>query len=69
MTPAASTSETAVLEQETQLAKRLDVLVNDISEGDRHDWQSFWKVDVEKGFMLLRNALHTHIITCRFAAR
>ncbi|MET0163409.1 MAG: SDR family oxidoreductase [Vicinamibacterales bacterium] len=47
--------------------KRLDVLVNDISEGDRHDWQSFWKVDVEKGFTLLRNALHTHIITCRFA--
>jgi NAD(P)-dependent dehydrogenase (short-subunit alcohol dehydrogenase family) len=46
---------------------RLDVLVNDISEGDRHDWQPFWKVDVEKGFTLLRNALHTHIITCRFA--
>jgi len=47
--------------------KRLDLLVNDISEGDRHDWQAFWKVDVEKGFTLLRNALHTHIITCRYA--
>jgi NAD(P)-dependent dehydrogenase (short-subunit alcohol dehydrogenase family) len=46
---------------------RLDVLVNDISEGDLHDWQPFWCVNVERGFSLLRNALHTHIITCRYA--
>jgi NAD(P)-dependent dehydrogenase (short-subunit alcohol dehydrogenase family) len=46
---------------------RLDVLVNDISEGDVHDWTSFWNVNVERGFSLLRNALHTHIITCRYA--
>jgi NAD(P)-dependent dehydrogenase (short-subunit alcohol dehydrogenase family) len=46
---------------------RLDILVNDISEGDLHDWQPFWKVDVEKGFTLLRNGLHSHIITCRHA--
>jgi NAD(P)-dependent dehydrogenase (short-subunit alcohol dehydrogenase family) len=46
---------------------RLDILVNDISEGDLHDWQPFWKVDIEKGFRLLRNGLHSHIITCRHA--
>jgi NAD(P)-dependent dehydrogenase (short-subunit alcohol dehydrogenase family) len=47
---------------------RLDVLVNDISEGERHEWIPFWKLDLEKGFRMLRNALHSHIITCRYAA-
>ncbi len=46
---------------------RLDVLVNDISEGEPHEWKAFWKLDVEKGWRMLRNALHTHIITCRHA--
>src|SRR5260370_13966595 len=47
---------------------RLDVLVNDISEGEKHEWVPFWKLDLEKGFRMLRNALHSHIITCRYAA-
>src|SRR5579864_4300211 len=46
---------------------RLDVLVNDISEGEPHEWKPFWKLDVDKGFRMLRNALHSHIITCRYA--
>ncbi|SPE29152.1 Dehydrogenase/reductase (SDR family) member [Candidatus Sulfopaludibacter sp. SbA6] len=46
---------------------RLDVLVNDISEGEPHEWKPFWKVDIEKGFRMLRNALHSHIITSRHA--
>jgi len=46
---------------------RLDVLVNDISEGERHEWKPFWKVDIEKGFRMLRSALHSHIITSRYA--
>jgi NAD(P)-dependent dehydrogenase (short-subunit alcohol dehydrogenase family) len=46
---------------------RLDVLVNDISEGEEHEWQPFWKLSLEKGFRMLRNALHSHIITCRYA--
>jgi NAD(P)-dependent dehydrogenase (short-subunit alcohol dehydrogenase family) len=46
---------------------RLDVLVNDISEGEHHEWMPFWKLDLEKGFRMLRNALHSHIITCRHA--
>ncbi|HUF23231.1 MAG TPA: SDR family oxidoreductase [Vicinamibacterales bacterium] len=46
---------------------RLDILVNDISEGAMHDWTPFWKVDVERGFDMFRNGVHTHIITSRLA--
>ena len=46
---------------------RLDILVNDISEGAMHDWTPFWKLDVEKGLGMFRNAVHTHIITSRLA--
>jgi NAD(P)-dependent dehydrogenase (short-subunit alcohol dehydrogenase family) len=47
---------------------RLDVLVNDISEGEQHDWQPFWKVSLEKGFRALRQGVHSHIITSHYAA-
>ena len=46
---------------------RLDVLVNDISEGVTYDWQPFWKLSVEKGFTALRQGIHSHIITNRYA--
>lgn len=46
---------------------RLDILVNDISEGGMHDWTPFWEVDVERGLAMFRNAVHTHIITSRLA--
>jgi NAD(P)-dependent dehydrogenase (short-subunit alcohol dehydrogenase family) len=46
---------------------RLDVLVNDISEGEPHEWKPFWELDLDKGFRMLRNGLHSHIITCRYA--
>jgi len=49
-------------------SKRLDVLVNDISEAATHDWAPFWKVDLEKGFRALANGIHTHIITAKCAA-
>jgi NAD(P)-dependent dehydrogenase (short-subunit alcohol dehydrogenase family) len=48
--------------------RRLDILVNDISEGEIHEWQPFWKVSLDKGFRMLRNALHSHIITSHYAA-
>jgi NAD(P)-dependent dehydrogenase (short-subunit alcohol dehydrogenase family) len=48
-------------------SKRLDVLVNDISEGVTHDWAPFWKVDLEKGFRALENGIHTHLITAQCA--
>jgi NAD(P)-dependent dehydrogenase (short-subunit alcohol dehydrogenase family) len=47
---------------------RLDVLVNDMSEGEHHEWEPFWTISVEKGFRMLRNGLHSHIITSRYAA-
>jgi NAD(P)-dependent dehydrogenase (short-subunit alcohol dehydrogenase family) len=48
--------------------KRLDVLVNDISEGELHEWKPFWDIDLEKGFRGLRQGLQTHIITSHYAA-
>jgi NAD(P)-dependent dehydrogenase (short-subunit alcohol dehydrogenase family) len=48
---------------------QLHVLVNDISESAEHEFgKTFWQVDLEKGFALFRNAVHTHIITSHFAA-
>jgi NAD(P)-dependent dehydrogenase (short-subunit alcohol dehydrogenase family) len=47
--------------------RRLDILVNDISEGVSHDWASFWKVDLEKGFRALASGVHTHLITAQCA--
>ena len=49
--------------------KRLNFLVNDISESAAHDFgKTFWQVDPERGFALFRNAIHTHIITAHHAA-
>jgi NAD(P)-dependent dehydrogenase (short-subunit alcohol dehydrogenase family) len=46
---------------------RLDVLVNDISEGEAYDWVPFWRVSLEKGFRALRQGIHSHLITSRHA--
>jgi NAD(P)-dependent dehydrogenase (short-subunit alcohol dehydrogenase family) len=46
---------------------RLDVLVNDISEGEEHEWLPFWKLSLDKGFRALRQGVHSHIITSRHA--
>lgn len=47
---------------------RLDILVNDISEGVEHEWKPFWKLSLERGLSALRNGIDTHIITTRYAA-
>jgi NAD(P)-dependent dehydrogenase (short-subunit alcohol dehydrogenase family) len=47
---------------------RLDVLVNDISEGEEHEWKPFWQVSPEKGFRMLERAVRTHIVTAGQAA-
>ncbi len=47
---------------------RLDILVNDISEGEHHEWKPFWALSVEKGLRMFRRAVHSHIITSRHAA-
>ncbi|HEX8283551.1 MAG TPA: SDR family oxidoreductase [Pyrinomonadaceae bacterium] len=47
---------------------RLDVLVNDISEGEMHEWKPFWKLSLDNGLRMLRQGVHTHVITTRHAA-
>ncbi len=49
---------------------RLDVLVNDVWGGDElTEWgKPFWELDLQKGFLMLQRAVHSHIITSRYAA-
>ena len=48
---------------------KLNFLVNDISESAEYEFgQTFWTIDLERGFAMFRNAIHTHIITSRYAA-
>jgi NAD(P)-dependent dehydrogenase (short-subunit alcohol dehydrogenase family) len=47
---------------------RLDVLVNDISEGETYDWKPFWKLAPDKGLRGLRRGVDTHVITTLYAA-
>ncbi len=47
---------------------RLDILVNDISEGVEHEWKSFWKLSLDNGLRALRQGIDTHVITTRHAA-
>ena len=48
---------------------QLHVLVNDISESAEHEFgKTFWEVDLDRGFAMFRNAVHTHIITSHYAA-
>lgn len=58
----------ALVDRITRERGRLDVLVNDISEGEIYDWQPFWKTDLETGFRALRQGVETHIITAHHAA-
>ena len=57
----------ALMERIRKESKRLDILVNDISEGAMHDWTPFWKVDLEKGFKAFANGVHSHVITAQAA--
>jgi NAD(P)-dependent dehydrogenase (short-subunit alcohol dehydrogenase family) len=49
--------------------KSLDILVNDVWGGDvLTEWgKPFWKVNLEKGLGLLKQAIHSHIITAHYA--
>lgn len=48
----------------------LDILVNDIWGGDEiAEWgKPFWEQSLEKGFLLIERAIHTHMITARYGA-
>src|SRR5690348_12559097 len=48
---------------------KLHVLVNNISESAEHEFgKTFWQLDLEKGFAMVRNGIHTHILTSHYAA-
>jgi NAD(P)-dependent dehydrogenase (short-subunit alcohol dehydrogenase family) len=58
----------ALFERVSREHGRLDVLVNDISEGGMHEWKPFWKLPLDRGLRGLRNGIDTHVITTRHAA-
>lgn len=49
---------------------QLDVLVNDVWGGDQlTEWGApFWDLSLEKGLLMQTRAVHSHVITSRFAA-
>lgn len=50
--------------------KGLDILVNDVWGGDAltEFGKPFWKVNLESGLRMLKQAVHSHIITAHYAA-
>lgn len=50
--------------------KGLDILVNDVWGGDAltEFGKPFWKVNLENGLQMLKQAVHSHIITSHFLA-
>ena len=57
----------ALFDRVRREAGRLDVLVNDVWGGDAlTEWGTpFWKLDLDKGFLMLRRAVFAHLITSR----
>ncbi len=49
---------------------RLDLMVNDVWGGDElTEWgKPFWELSLQKGLLMLQRAVHSHIITSRYAA-
>jgi NAD(P)-dependent dehydrogenase (short-subunit alcohol dehydrogenase family) len=66
-------TEPAEVKKLVSLIKRrhhgLDILVNDVWGGDKlTEWgKPFWKVNLENGLQMLKQAIHSHIITAHCA--
>jgi NAD(P)-dependent dehydrogenase (short-subunit alcohol dehydrogenase family) len=58
----------ALFERVRREQGRLDVLVNDISEGDVHEWKPFWQLGLDREFAMFRSGVHSHILTSGYAA-
>src|SRR5437763_3105584 len=59
----------ALFERVRKERGRLDILVNDVWGGDElSEWKPFWKLSTEKGLLMLRRAVFSHVITSRHAA-
>jgi NAD(P)-dependent dehydrogenase (short-subunit alcohol dehydrogenase family) len=52
-----------------QRHKRLDILVNDVWGGDAltEFGKPFWKTNLDNGLQMLKQAIHSHIITSHYA--
>jgi NAD(P)-dependent dehydrogenase (short-subunit alcohol dehydrogenase family) len=50
--------------------RTLDILVNDVWGGDEltEFGKTFWQASLEKGLLMLKQAIHSHIITSHFGA-
>ena len=48
---------------------KLDILVNDVWGGDHlTEWgKTFWQLDLEKGYKMIRRAVYSHLITSKYA--
>ncbi len=59
----------ALFEQVKTEQGHLDILVNDVWGGDAlTEWGApFWELALDKGFLMLQRAVHSHIITSRYA--
>ena len=59
----------ALVERVQREQGRLDILVNDVWGGDElTEWGTpFWELSLEKGLRMQQRAVHTHIITSRYA--
>jgi NAD(P)-dependent dehydrogenase (short-subunit alcohol dehydrogenase family) len=65
------TEPTEVKKLASQIKRRhkgLDILVNDVWGGDAlTEWgKTFWTVNLENGLQMLRQAVHSHIITAHY---
>ena len=60
----------ALVERIDREQGRLDVLVNCVAGEDpmMHQWDSFWKTDVQNGEAIFRQCILSHIITSKHAA-
>ena len=60
----------SLFEQVRDEQGKLDILVNDIWGGDElTEWGTpFWELSLDKGLLMQQRAVHTHIITSRYAA-
>ena len=47
--------------------KRLDILINNINADALYEWKPFFKISLEKGLIILKSAIWSHIVNAHFA--
>jgi NAD(P)-dependent dehydrogenase (short-subunit alcohol dehydrogenase family) len=46
---------------------RLDILVNNVNGDDLYEWNPFWKLSLENGFLSVERGVNSHLITTHAA--